>query len=386
MYCSQCGTQSNPEARFCSVCGTPMAGGAPDVRATLRPTGQTPETAVPERQTYTHEGSELLGVLLLLAPLVSTALIIFWVGNMALIQGPASTLMGIMCLTVLGTAVLVAAEASQIGVGSLRDLDKNGRKRSGPVAWFFVLTLLWLIGYPMYMGWRSRYGRKNLIVGGVLVALVFVGTAGAFAVAIEKSREQLLGGLNAAQRDLSALSTPPAARQLEPTRTPANAPFRPRLLSFTSPESLVAAGWRFPTENDKTVKVTWKGQGEENSWTDYERNNKEWGEPFHVRADFDGDGVTDDAWLMPHAASETWGLFVFLQGGKAIYELEDSGKEDVPIQDICIRRWKANHFRRTDRSFGKAPGLFTAVIASEHYWVYYWDSAMNNFTEGYLTE
>src|SRR5664280_1118062 len=143
MYCPHCGTQLTQEARFCSVCGTPRAGAnASEGRVTVSPpeppSFRAPAAAVTQPA---REGSEALGICMLLAPVISTALIILWVGNMNLLQGPASTLMGLVAVTVLGTAVLVAAEASQIGVGSPRDLDKNGRKRSGPVAWFFLLTL-----------------------------------------------------------------------------------------------------------------------------------------------------------------------------------------------------------------------------------------------------
>ena len=154
------------------------------------------------------EGSELLGILLLLIPPISTFLIFFWVGNMILIQGPGSTLMGLVCATVLGTAVLAAVEASQIGMGSATDIDKRGKRRSGPVAWFFVMTLLWLLGYPMYLFWRSRYGRKNLVVGGVLVTLLFTGTAALVGAAWEKKQQEIQASLKKAGEQLAALATP----------------------------------------------------------------------------------------------------------------------------------------------------------------------------------
>jgi hypothetical protein len=54
-------------------------------------------------------------------------------------------------------------------------------------------------------------------------------------------------------------------------------------------------GWRFPERSDRT--------GE---WKDGEI-------PFHVRGDFTGDGIADDAWILFRVANKAWAVFVFVQ-------------------------------------------------------------------------
>jgi hypothetical protein len=53
-------------------------------------------------------------------------------------------------------------------------------------------------------------------------------------------------------------------------------------------------GYRFPTGSD--IIYDWK----------------EWKAPIHVKADFNGDGVQDHAWILLKEKGSGWGLFVFL--------------------------------------------------------------------------
>ena len=77
------------------------------------------------------------------------------------------------------------------------------------------------------------------------------------------------------------------------------------MFAFTAEASDVAAprGWRFPTDADHS-----------DGWVEY---RDEFPIPFHVRGDFDGDGIVDDAWLLIRDAGKGCGLFVFLLGGQA---------------------------------------------------------------------
>jgi len=64
------------------------------------------------------------------------------------------------------------------------------------------------------------------------------------------------------------------------------------------------AGWRFPTEADM------KG-----NWLEY---RELFPKPYHTRADFNGDGILDDAWILISRDGTGSGAFVFLsrkQGG-----------------------------------------------------------------------
>jgi hypothetical protein len=102
-----------------------------------------------------------------------------------------------MIITTIGTAVLGAVEANQLGIGSETDLTPKGKKRSGPTQWFLFILLFWIGGFPAYLYWRSKYGLKNLVVGGIFIALLFIGVAGGMSVLIENQkaaiREQFSG-------------------------------------------------------------------------------------------------------------------------------------------------------------------------------------------------
>ncbi len=118
-----------------------------------------PAAAVPVDETF--------GYLLLIVPFVSALLMYFWVGSMRLIDGPASSLSLLGMGTILATAVIAALEASRLEFG------KSGKKESSPVAIFFGMALLWIFVYPAYFHMRAKKGRKNLMVGGIFVTVVF---------------------------------------------------------------------------------------------------------------------------------------------------------------------------------------------------------------------
>ncbi len=117
--------------------------------------------------------SEIFGVLMLLVPLLSTFLVWFWVGGMNFLQAPGEKLLFIWLGTVGTTAMFGAIEAQSLGAGSAKDTDKKGRRRSGPITWFFGICLLWLFLYPAWLYQRSKYGLKNLLIGGVIVPICF---------------------------------------------------------------------------------------------------------------------------------------------------------------------------------------------------------------------
>ncbi|MEN6525974.1 MAG: hypothetical protein ABFD65_05740 [Candidatus Polarisedimenticolia bacterium] len=79
-----------------------------------------------------------------------------------------------MAATIVGTALLAAVDARQLGMGSERDLTTKGKRREGPVLWFFSLFLLWVIAYPLYLHRRRQYGKESMVVGGVVLASLLV--------------------------------------------------------------------------------------------------------------------------------------------------------------------------------------------------------------------
>lgn len=145
-------------------------------------------------------GSEALGTIIVFIPFVATLLIWFWVGSMNLFQNPTGSLALLSIGTVVGTALLMAVEASQLGMGTR--VDSRGKKGSSPGAWFVLSCLLWIVAFPWYLDQRRYYGRRPLAVAGILMALLFVGSTFAMGAQIEqqKSRvrdrlEQFRGGL-----------------------------------------------------------------------------------------------------------------------------------------------------------------------------------------------
>lgn len=112
---------------------------------------------------------ETLGYLLLLIPLLSTILIWVWVGNMNLLQNPGSSLNLIGIGTLFLTAIIAYVEASQLKFG-------EQKKETKPAVYFFAMILLWIVVYPIYLYQRSKKGKKNLIVGGIILAIIFAGS------------------------------------------------------------------------------------------------------------------------------------------------------------------------------------------------------------------
>ena len=189
--------KATAQTQYCFVGGTswqPLI----NIRAMLEPAPVQPTTVSPPpppshpavaRQPIA--GSELLGIIMLVTPVVSTLLIWQWVGSMNLLQNPSSTLQMLVILTIVGTAALGAVEANQLGIGNDLDTAKNGKKRSGPAQWFVFILAMWILGFPMYLYWRNRYGRKNYLVGGIFVALLFSGVAYAMFSVIEDTKANI---------------------------------------------------------------------------------------------------------------------------------------------------------------------------------------------------
>lgn len=66
----------------------------------------------------------------------------------------------LMWIIVIGTSIWVAIDASSIGV---KKGQISGVADMGPVGWFFVCLLLWIVGFPFYLSKRGEYIRINTI-------------------------------------------------------------------------------------------------------------------------------------------------------------------------------------------------------------------------------
>ncbi len=61
----------------------------------------------------------------------------------------------IVWLLVIGSAIWVAIDASNLGVK--RGCLGGGVLDMGVAGWFFSLLLIWIVGFPAYLAQRSKY-------------------------------------------------------------------------------------------------------------------------------------------------------------------------------------------------------------------------------------
>ena len=133
------------------------------------------------------EKSKDYGMFLLAIPVVGAMLVLFWVGNMALIEGPASKLTLVGLMTVLATAAVVYLEAKAAE-------EANGGPLEGVFSstkWTILVALLWIVGYPWYMKKRKAYGLKDLFVPAVVITVIFMVVTLAVNASIDSAVEEL---------------------------------------------------------------------------------------------------------------------------------------------------------------------------------------------------
>lgn len=142
-----------------------------------------------------------LDLLLLAWPWIGIGLVLLWVGNSPLIV--AGKNMGIASvLVVFGSALLIAMDANQKGVGNLPD-PKTGKIEGGPLTWFFGALLLWIAIYPLYMFRRARYGAKSNGAACLIGALLFAGISVYYTGAISAEHSKIRAQLEQSQREIN---------------------------------------------------------------------------------------------------------------------------------------------------------------------------------------
>jgi hypothetical protein len=121
--------------------------------------------------------SETLATVALMLPLGGTALNMFWVGGMNLLQGPGSALQAVTALVVIGTAILIGVEAGNLGMGGPNDPSiKAGKDATPPIVWGIATILFWILSFPIYMYHRSKFGVRNQLAVALLSAVFFIGS------------------------------------------------------------------------------------------------------------------------------------------------------------------------------------------------------------------
>lgn len=145
-------------------------------------------------------------------------------------------------------------------------------------------------------------------------------------------------------------------------------------------------GWRYPQELDYL-----------GNWKEF---RKDLPVPFHVRADFNGDKISDDAWILIRTDDIGWGLFVFLsQGtGKVRTILLDNHPKDANPQTMGLGLvQKGAHKTACGKGYWECKRGEPAVLHLKNtgieYFVYessssifYWNQATNKFKRVAITD
>ena len=104
-------------------------------------------------------------------------------------------------------------------------------------------------------------------------------------------------------------------------------------------------GYRFPTESDYSL--------------DWKESRATIPTPFHVRADFNGDTITDDAWILLASQGRGWGVFVFLGSSRnpaRVIRLDvDDGKNAVQRFGLALAE-PGQHRTMCGKGYGCQPG------------------------------
>jgi hypothetical protein len=172
----------------CLYCGERILAVAIKCKHCASDLSVSPSAPVHQTQCTADFGWALLGI-----PVAGTLLIWGWVSNLTMFQGPSGATALVVAAVVIGTAAIASIEAAKLGMRT------NSREDTfSPTEWALMILLIWIVGYPAYLFKRRRYGRSNLLLGGLFVAVAFAGSAAFVYNEIDHHMTELLrsfGGL-----------------------------------------------------------------------------------------------------------------------------------------------------------------------------------------------
>ncbi|HEY3347056.1 MAG TPA: hypothetical protein VGK71_05480 [Nitrospirota bacterium] len=133
----------------------------------------------------------------------------------------------------------------------------------------------------------------------------------------------------------------------------------------------------------------WRLPGEQDFYDDWERYSNLYPEPYHITADFDSDGLPDEAWILLRSRGSGWGLFVFMGGGGKPKQLIESVFPDA--QFLAIRVANPGLYKVSREGGGVANLVLVskAINLFEYQGdniIFYWDGAIDGFKKAHPAE
>ncbi len=199
--CPSCQRALPPGTKVCVGCGYDYRSGQRRAGAQAHPSSfasagrpsSSGPMGSPSSMAHTGPVSETLGWVLIAIPAAAVFLVWFWIRNMNLLQDPISNLMLIMWTSVISTSILMAIEASQLGMGKT---GIDGKRGTSPAAWLFGGLILWVLFYPAYLHSRRNYGVASRLLYAIIVGVILVGSVGLKGFAIEERKSEVRNALS----------------------------------------------------------------------------------------------------------------------------------------------------------------------------------------------
>jgi len=122
--------------------------------------------------------------------------------------------------------------------------------------------------------------------------------------------------------------------------------------------------------------------------------------PNHIEADFNGDGIKDQAWILINTSNKTFGVFVFLGTGNGSYKmlmLDEHKRETKKLfmgisllepgqhKTACGKGYWECKEDESEILKIKNPGINYFAFENANS-VYYWNSCKNEFTRIWMSD
>lgn len=158
-------------------------------------------------------------------------------------------------------------------------------------------------------------------------------------------------------------------------------------VTLSAQTNMPPRGYRMPTDADFT-----------DSWKENRATNPT---PFHSQADFNGDGIQDDVWLLPTTSKSGFGVFVSL-GSRAgqprlvrLYSTRKEAPQNYGVETADAGRYEtacgkgygdfACAHGEPDELNLKLPGIWLYLSESSTS-IYWWDVKAQRFRETLISD